>query len=152
MNRQITDASAVPAWPALCMLPCTQQNFLQLILRDAGCQSTYLLACNYNAASVRRLVSKLPPTPAISAAGAAQTQATAKNQSDNLGGQALSVSKAAPKQTHAELMVQMRQADEPLNVGGELHTQTNVQYSASCTYCKERLAIFYLLCVPERGH
>ncbi len=71
---------------------------------------------------IHRQVSKVPPVEPASATavGSSQSHRSGQGQQKQLKAQALPTPKAVPKQTHAELMAQIRQADEPLSVGGEL--------------------------------
>lgn len=71
---------------------------------------------NYNT----RQVTKVPPVALTSAAsGSFHHQKAGQSNSRQAKDQAAAAAKV-PKQTHADLVAQMRQADEPLSVEGEL--------------------------------
>ena len=53
-------------------------------------------------------------------AAAPATEARSKPGFDRKGKRPETLPQGPPRQTHAELMSQMRQADEPLTVGGRL--------------------------------
>ena len=79
------------------------------------------LSCHTLTASLLRQVTQASQAPAAAPAMLKADGGGKQKTSNRKGKESQAAAQVAPRQTHAELMSQMRQADEPLSVGGKLY-------------------------------
>lgn len=99
------------------------------------------LSCHTLTASLLRQVTQASQAPAAAPA-ALQAEGGGKQKAYNPKvKEPQAAAHVAPRQTHAELISQMRQADEPLSVGGKLCLLV-----ASCSMQISRIHVACLIC------
>lgn len=93
------------------------------------------LSCHTLTASLLRQVTQASQAPAAAPATLKAEGGGKQKTSDRKGKDSQAAAQVAPRQTHAELISQMRQADEPLSVGGKLCLRvTSCSMQTSCIH------------------